>query len=679
MAKRRTGKRAGGRAEREFVSEAEDILERMRRELADLSDARSAGRAVDPELVNCLFRSAHSLKGLAGMFGLDPVHDLAHRLEDVLDGLRLGRIALEAPALGAIEAASALFAELLGDVGDPEALRGHGAAVATLLERIAAVQAAPGAQAPAPATPGVDPALLRALTEYEEHRLRENLARGRALAVVEAGFELASFEEGLAELSDALREVGELIATLPAPGESSGTGIQFSLLVASDCSAAELAELVGERAEVRMATPAASGPTPAGAPVAPAAGRETPETESLQSISESVRVDIRKLDELMNLVGELVVARGALGELVGRLLSDPATGRAGGDLARIHRDIERRLRELQHAVLDVRMVPLRQLFEKVSRVVRKLRNELGKDVRLDLRGAETELDKFLVEEIADPLMHVVRNALDHALESPEERRAVGKEAQGTIRLAAFQRGNHVVIEVSDDGRGIDVRALRERAEALGLLRPGEVVPDEDLLDLVFTPGISTRAQVSETSGRGVGMDVVRHNLGRLGGAVEVDSKPGVGTTVSMTLPITLAIVQSLIVGVGEQRFAIPLTSVQETLLLEESAIQHSEGRAILNLRGEVLPVRWLRRELGLPEGAAPARLHLVVAGVGESRLGLLVDRLEGQRDTVVKPIQGPLAALRGIAGATELPGQGAVLVLDVAALLADALGWREAA
>jgi two-component system chemotaxis sensor kinase CheA len=371
----------------------------------------------------------------------------------------------------------------------------------------------------------------------------------------------------------------------------------------------------------------------------------------------------------MNLVGEMVVQRGVLGDLVDELLSDGHVGRAANELAKVHKGLDRKLRELQAAVLDVRMVPLRQVFDKVSRVIRRLRNELGKDVRLEVRGADTELDKLIVEELVDPLMHVVRNALDHAIEPADERSAAGKPAFGTVRIEAFQRGNHVVIEVADDGRGIDVARVRARAEAVGLVDPHEALTENETLDLVFAPGISTCSEVTETSGRGVGMDVVRHNLTSLGGVVDVESIDGRGTTISMTLPITLAIVQSLVVVAADQRFAVPLSAVHETLLIDAASIQCSEGRELFNLRGDALPLRRLRAEFGLGPDVSAQKQFVVVLGMGEARIGLVVDSLDGQQDTVIKPIQGPIESVRGIAGATELGGHEPVLVLDVSSFL----------
>jgi two-component system, chemotaxis family, sensor kinase CheA len=705
MAQRPRKGRRGSKTDREFVSEAEEILDRMRQDLAELDEERVAGDDVDPDVVNRLFRAAHSLKGLAGLFGFDPIQDLAHRVEDILDGLRLGRVKLQLPVVALIDEAVHLFASLLEQVGNQEALAAAVQPIGQLAERIQAAREAPATSSEF-AELALDPSLLRALTEYEEHRLRENLRRGRHIWLVDATFEIISFEEGLSRLASAIREVGEVLSTLPTPGEAPEAQIRFSLLVASDAPTAEVVGRLGLPASaVRLvrpggapaaAAPPAAQPQPQPAPQHPApaapvlegeeedplgsreAGGESGHPESLKSISDTVRVDIHKLDELMNLVGELVIQRAALGDLVTRISSEAATARLGGDFAKVHKALDRKLRELQAAVLDVRMVPLSQVFDKVARVVRRLRVDLGKDVRLDLRGADTELDKLIVEELVDPLMHVVRNALDHAIEPRKERIERGKDPEGRIQIHAFQRGNHVVIAVSDDGRGIDTASLRAMAESKGIVQPGQTLSDREALDLIFVPGISTRSEVTETSGRGVGMDVVHTNLTALGGVVDVESTPGRGTTISMTLPITLAIIQSLIVVVGRQRFAVPLNAVHETLLISGSEIQRSEGRELLNLRGEALPLLRLAAEFNLTAAAPDAKPYVVVIGLGESRMGLVVDRLAGQQDTVIKPIQGPIPAVRGIAGATELGDQDPLLVLDVSTLLADAGRRREA-
>ncbi|MGI9431434.1 MAG: chemotaxis protein CheA, partial [Myxococcota bacterium] len=469
MAARRKTPSRRSKAHREFVSEAEEILERMRDGLSDLADQQTSSSEADPELINQLFRSAHSLKGLSGMFGLDGLGELAHHLEDVLDRVRLGRAGLDAAALGLLDESVALVAATLEKVesGTQDELLDR---VAEVIGRIDAWARAPE-PAPECAEVELDPAMLRALTEYEEHRLQENIRRGRRIQLVEASFDILAFEEGLAELTGAVREVGEVLSTLPSPGEGSESQIRFSLLVATDIPPGDLeARLDMPGASVRE-TLRAGGASGVGEPAAVSAADSTagpapdaaPELTSLKSISDTVRVDIRKLDELMNLVGELVVQRGALARIARELQALPETARLAADLDKVHKGFERKLQDLQSGVLETRMVPLRQVFDKLSRFVRRLRRDTEKEVRLELRGADTELDKLIVEELVDPLMHVVRNAFDHAIEDPEERRAAGKPAEGRIRIEASQRGNDVVITCSDDGRGVDPAVVRTRA------------------------------------------------------------------------------------------------------------------------------------------------------------------------------------------------------------------------
>jgi two-component system chemotaxis sensor kinase CheA len=711
-AKSKAESKAEAKDNQEFVSEAEEILERMFGDLSDLQEQRHPEREVDPDLVNQIFRSAHSLKGLAGMFGLDAIGELAHHLEDILDGLRLGRISFDSPAIALLDEGVALLASLMTGLergGDrcPDDVD----ATSAFIDRIEAALQLPAADVgDALEDLEINASLLRALTEYEEHRLRENLSRGRHIVMVDATFEITAFEEGLSELSAAVREVGEVVSTLPSPGDAPESQIRFSLLVASDIdheslrvrldfpntdvqsirsgtgSATDSESLGGTPNQDSNRPPEETGADAASAvesktadPSIQGSGSDAPEIESLRSISETVRVDIRKLDELMNLVGELVIQRNAIAAVASQLSSEAVTARTGAELTKTHRNLDRKLKELQAGVLDVRMVPLRQIFEKLSRVVRRLRRDVGKEVELEFSGADTELDKLIVEQLVDPLVHVVRNAFDHALESAEEREAAGKNPIGRIRVSALQRGNHVVIEIKDDGRGMDVDAIRAKAVANGLITENQTLSRGEILKLVFEAGLSTCDEVSTTSGRGVGMDVVRSNLTAMGGIVDIASVEGRGTTVSITLPITLAIIQALIVRIGVERFAIPLNSVLETMALEPEQIGHSEGREILNLRGEPLLLRRLSDEFGVEGAGRDERQFVVVLGMGEQRLGLLVDRLEGQQDTVIKPIKGPVQEIRGISGATELGDRTAILVIDVSTIIDDAVRRREAA
>jgi len=692
VAARRKSSSSQSKARREFVSESEEILEQMREDLSQLADQKASEAEIDPELVNRLFRSSHSLKGLSGMFGFDGMSELAHHLEDILDRLRMGRVVLDSQAIDLLEESLTLLAAMLEKVGDETAEAEIAGAITGLIARIDAWTLTPAQQSGELEELDIDSSMLRALTEYEEHRLRENIRRGLSIYVVEVSFEILAFEEGLAEIPNAIREVGEVLSTLPSPGETPESQIRFSLLTACQHDLEALAahlELPSSSVHVAW-RPSASGETPASEPRAPTAEQRKPprpaaasetrgEIESLKSISDTVRVDIRKLDELMNLVGELVMHRAEVASIADRLCADSSTVRIGSELAKVHKSLERKIGGLQTSVLEVRMVPLRQVFEKLARVVRRLRRDRDKEVRLEISGAETELDKLIVEGLVDPLMHVVRNAFDHAIESTADRAAAGKPLQGCIRLEASQRGNDVVIAVSDDGRGIDANALCQRAIERGVIPSAAELSEREILDLVFAPGLSTTAEVTETSGRGVGMDVVRANIGNLGGIVDVESESGQGTTVTITLPITLAIIQALIVGVADQRFAIPLNSVHETLLVDPAEIQRSEGREMLNLRGEALLLRCLQDEFSLGESPRASKQYAVVVRVGDARLGLLVDRLEGQQDTVIKVIQGPVPAVRGIAGATEFGDQGAVLVIDVSAVVEDAMRGRKSA
>ncbi|MEN8183188.1 MAG: chemotaxis protein CheA [Myxococcota bacterium] len=679
MAARRRTPRVS-KAQREFVSEAEDLLERLRQGLSDLGEAGEGG--ADPDLVNQLFRSAHSLKGLSGMFGFDALAELSHRLEDALDDLRMGRARVDGPVLPLIEESVAAFTAALAELGRGGDLESVAEATLDLRRRL---EEARGVLSDA-AIPAldVDESMLRALTEYEEHRLQENLRRGRRIHLVEACFEITSFDEGLQELSGAIREVGEVLSTLPSPGDTPESQIRFSILVAADVEPEDLtARLELSGGSVRgvgggLPSEAPSRAQAASRPSPPAARPSGVETGSLRSLSDTVRVDIRKLEDLMNLVGEIGIHRGSLGALAARMARDPATAQAGGELLKIHRALERKLQELQAGVLEVRMVPLRQVFEKLSRVVRRLRKDLSKEVRLEVRGADTELDKLIVEQLVDPLVHLLRNAFDHAIEASEERLAAGKNAEGRIGIDASQRGNHVVIQVRDDGRGIDPERVRARAIEQGVLGAEQSPSRAECLELIFEPGLSTCEAVTETSGRGVGMDIVRSNLQAMGGVVEVDSTQGRGTTFTLTLPITLAIIQALLVTVTDQTFAVPVNSVLETVSVADGQLQRSERRELLNLRGEPVPVLRLARVFELEERAGGGGFAVVV-GLGESKAALLVDRLEGQRDAVIKAIQGPIPQVRGIAGATEQGDRGAILVLDVSALVDDLAHRREAA
>ncbi|NIR13905.1 MAG: chemotaxis protein CheA, partial [Desulfobacterales bacterium] len=338
----------------------------------------------------------------------------------------------------------------------------------------------------------------------------------------------------------------------------------------------------------------------------------------------------------------------------------------------------RRLSELKDQVLQIRMVPVSQIYAKLGQALRRASRALEKDVLLEVFGEDTEIDKFLAEEVLDPLVHIVRNALDHGIETEKDRTALGKTRRGTIKIRSFQQGNNVVIEVSDDGRGINPEEVETKARDRGLIRKNQQLSTEDIFELLFRPGFSTSESVSEISGRGVGLDVVKEKLSALGGLVELKSRKGLGTTVILTLPITLAIVKAMIVRAGKDRFAVPLSSMSETLIMEKEKIREVEKTRYYDLRGEILPLKGLHELLGLRDNPAD-RPFAVVAGMGEKKIGLLVDELAGQQEIVIKPIGEYFEGVRYFAGAAEISRQEIILVLDIEAIVTDVLNQTRGA
>jgi two-component system chemotaxis sensor kinase CheA len=690
----------------EFVAEANEILETLARDLHVLEDA---GGDADPDLLNAVFRAAHSLKGLAGMFGEERISRLAHTAEDVLDRLRMGKLDLSPPVLDqlaeTVDVLQALLSETAKGVSS-EAVTERG----KLQQERLATLGAPTPVAPVDplSTLPLDPQIRAVFTEYEEHRLRENVKRGMALWKVRAAFDLSDFDVRLGELNARLKPHGEVISTLPSSEPTDPTGIAFDLIFGSRSAGLEL-EAAVQGLPVRVSSIAPGAPTednpppprkayPAPTPVAPPPAKvapvqvaaandeepssspreeERPGEQSLRSLTQTVRVDIARLDALMNAVGELLLIRAN----VGRLAESARQGAGvaltklwGQELWRESRMLERKLDELQKGILDVRMVPLGQVFDKLARLVRKIARDRGKDLEFKISGGDVELDKLLVEELSDPLMHLIRNSIDHGIEAPEVRESWGKPRRGTVSLRASQKGNHVVIEVADDGAGLSVERIREVAIQRGLItaQQADEMSHRELQNLIFLPGFSTAKQVSDLSGRGVGLDVVKTNLSNMSGMIDVTSELGQGTTMVLTLPVTLAIIRALIVSVSDRIYAVPLNSVLEIVAVPEDEIRTVERREVISLRGQTLAFSRLARMFGLPE--RPVKRHfVVVVGLAQERLGIAVDELLGQQDIVIKPLGGRLSHVTGISGATDLGNRQTVLVLDVGALVEEVI------
>lgn len=681
------GDQSSARAMKEFLAEAEEIIEKLNLELMALGDLVESGRQ-DPDLLNGIFRGAHSLKGLSGMFGFDDITGLSHHMESLLDALRLGKLSLSGSLVEVLFDAVEALTRLVDGKGEGNETQVD---VSPLMRRIDTIlHGEPEVNSNPLAQSGIDPELLKVLTEYEESRLLDNLKQGRHLLLVEVSFDLGSFDVRLADISDLLKTKGEVISTLPCSGATPDQ-IGFRLLFGSTVGLQEVKALSAAfGAKVESATDGGAKSESAGEvlfetpPPEPAVKAALPPVQvaeepvetgggSLRSISQSVRVDIEKLDLLMNIVGELVLSKGSIAAIAAQLRMEGPVDLAS-QLQKATRSLERRLDELQKGVMEVRMVPVAQLFDKMTRIVRRVSQEQGKKVQLQIDGSETELDKLIVEELSDPLMHMIRNAIDHGIETPAERRASGKPEQGCIALTAVQKGNHVVISVQDDGRGIDPEKVRRKAVQKGLINDGVEISREEVFQLLLAPGFSTRDEVSDLSGRGVGMDVVKNNIHALSGMLEMDSQVGLGTLMTITLPITLAIIKALIVKVCERTYAIPINSVLETLMVEPDHVRTIERRAVIDLRESTLPLLWLDEVFALPTTIdRDKKFFVTVVGLAEKRVGIVVDELLGQQDVVIKSLSSALATVKGIAGAAELGNQKTILVLDIGGLMNDSV------
>ena len=659
-----------GKAVKDFLAEAEEILDQLSLDLMSLSDYADGGEC-SPDLVNSVFRAAHSLKGLAGMFGFNEIAELGHHLENLLDALRLGKVELSQTVVSALFEAVELLGTLVKDAVEPGK---GGVDISGAMRRInACLSTEPKTQGSPLAGLNLPELVLNSMTEYEEHRLLENVKKGRCIYSIHVSLLLSSFDSELMELTEQLKQVGEVISTLPSASGGMEAGIDFEILFGSELGVSDLAPLIDrEHLTITKLGGEVAVQKPVTAPEEDFLVQSAEASVSAKSMSRTVRVDIGKLDLLMNIVGELVLSHSMISEVAARMRRSGLV-LPGQELAKAAKGLEKKLSELQKGVMEIRMIPVGQLFEKMSRIVRKISREQGKKVDLKLYGADTELDKLIIEDIADPMMHIVRNSIDHGIETPEQRRAVGKNEKGTITLSSFQKGNHVVIQMEDDGAGIDVARVKQKAIKLGVISSPDDVNDREALELIFRPGFSTNETVSEISGRGVGMDVVRTNIAALSGMIDLESFPGQGTRITITLPITLAIIKALIICTAGRTYALPITSVLESIIVERKEIMTVERKEVIQLREATLPLLRIADFFQLSGGAAPPEsFYVVVVGVAEKRLGLVVDDLLGQQDIVIKSIGETFAGFKGISGAADLGDQRTILVLDVGSIIGEA-------
>ncbi len=660
-----------------FRMEAAECLEAIEAGLLDLTHDLE-----NKDLVDAVFRGLHTLKGSGAMFGFEALAAFTHHCETAFDRVRKGEVPATAELVAAVLAAQDHMRAL---VEQPDADHGD-----TGQKLLAQLQAAVGgkaeakeATAPAAAAPAVAAPARKKTTWRIRFSLPANsMANGtNPLGLLD---ELRDLGECTVRANTAgIPPLADLVPTelyvsweVVLTSEQDRSAIDDVFIFVMDDMELDVQELTGPQAdpaEVKKdAAPIAAAsvaPVPAAAPEfrpveAVPAKRETPapaQAAAQAKAQENVRVPAERLDELMDRVGELVIAQSRLSQL--------ASSSSDIALRSVSEEIERLSGELRDTMMVLRMVPVGTLFSRFRRLVHDLARETGKVIELVTEGETTEVDKTVIERLADPLVHLVRNSIDHGLEPPAERLAAGKAEAGTVTLAARQSGGEVIISIKDDGRGINRDRVRAKAESSGLIAPGQPLSDQELLQLIFAPGFSTAAQITNLSGRGVGMDVVKKTVEALRGAIDIVSLPGQGSEVSLRIPLTLAIIDGLLVRVGSGRYVIPLSAVEECLELSLEEDLRSRGRSFISLRDSLVP--FLRLRDLFRTGTKPdVHQKVVVISTGTERVGLVVDQIIGDHQTVIKSMSKLHNDVATFSGATILGDGSVALILDVGHLVA---------
>ncbi len=633
----------------DFYAECDEHLNIVRQALTALEQKAS------PEetglLIEKLFRSFHSLKGIIGMVGIASAEQLAHRTEDYLRELSRRNVQLNAEGLDLLANSAHLLEQTVAAYREKQPMPVLGDILARFDAFLPSAPTSPEAKSEAASPP-------KAVLEGErlQRKIEEIVAKGFPVwkctfvpttALNEKGVNVSSIRERLVRY-------GEIIHSAPHIG---GGTIAFEFLLAASEIPSNFEEWQKEGVSFAQLSAVPPG-TPKAAPIAP----QTP-SNLFVAPSQFVRVELGRLDELMRVTGELVVQRARLEEQIARLAKSGADPRG---LQEVNLGFGRHFKELRETVMRLRMVPIAEIFDRLPFVVRDLTRGTKKKVRLEVRGQQTELDKYVVEQLKDPLLHLVRNALSHGIEEPEERIAAGKPAEATLTLSAKAVGETVIIEISDDGRGIDRARVIARATELGVPLP-EQLDDSGILELICRPGFSTRDEADRSAGRGVGMDVVTSTLQELGGNMSLHSEPGKNTRFTLRLPLTLLITEALIVSSGDQQYAIPQSSVEEVLQIEEKNVKRMERAELVSVRGSALPLVRLRGVFGFGKSDR-AMPSVLVSQSDRGRVGLVVDRIIGQRQIVVRSIRDPLIHVPGVIGATELGDGRPLLILDPIAI-----------
>ena len=673
-----------------FLDESHEHLQSLNEGLLRLEENMEEISAV-----NDIFRNAHTLKGMSATMGFAKIAELTHEMEDVLDLVRKEQLKLNEDIMDTLFKCLDSLEQMVDSVGNGEAE--DVVDVSDLVAKLSSISK--GTPAPAAATPAAADSAAPAASEGDSAKSVDLELDDIDLDVMkkakEAGMNMFHVKVTLMEtcvlkaarsvmVMHALDEIGDVIKSIPPAEDLEQEKFErsFDVVIATGGDAQAVQNAVDTVSEIEdvlvepldpdkvgksEAPASAAPPAPAAKAAAPAAKKEAAKPAAApakkQHQSQSVRVDIEKLDTLMNLMGELVINKVRL-EQIGQ------THRLS-DLMETLEQMDRVTGDLQNIVMKVRMVPVSAVFNRFPRMVRDVSKELGKDINLTIEGEETELDRTVIDEIGDPIMHLLRNSLDHGVESPDAREAKGKPRTGEVGLIARHEGNNVVIMITDDGAGIDASKIRRKAVEKGMVTQSEAdsLDDADAVRLIFLPGFSTAEQITDISGRGVGMDVVRSKIEALSGHVDVETHIDEGSVFKIKLPLTLAIIQAMLVRVQEEMYAIPLTSIDSTINIEPSDIQTVQNKEVIVLRGEIIPIIRMEEALQVPHTKDSDEHFVVVVHAGEAKAGIVVDNLIGQQEIVIKTLGNLFAGLKLFGGATVLGDGRVALILDVATMI----------
>ena len=626
----------------DFLIEAFELIEQIDHDLVELES-----NPEDLELLNRIFRVAHTVKGSSSFLNFDVLTELTHHMEDVLNKARKGELKITPDIMDVVLESVDMMKGLLESIRDSGSDSAAGIDIKNICVRLTQISEgeAPSAAAEAPAAaPAPEP-----VKEPEP-----------AVPAEEAAPEVSDAELSKLSDSEVEAEIERLLKVRKAEDQ-----------------ARRASKGIAPKSPEEIAPATSAAPAPAAKP-APSrerdADKKVPAASSSSAVAQeqTIRVEVKRLDHLMNLIGELVLGKNRLLKIYDDVEERYEGEKFLEELNQVVSSLSLVTTDIQLAVMKTRMLPIAKVFNKFPRMIRDLSRDLGKQIDLEISGEETELDKSIVEEIGDPLVHIIRNSCDHGIEDPETRKAMGKPEKGLVQLKAYNEGNHIVVEIVDDGKGLDADMLKSKSIEKGIIteREADAMSEKEAFGLIFRPGFSTAAKVTNVSGRGVGMDVVKTNIEKLNGIIDIESEVGKGTVMKLKIPLTLAIIQSLLVGTQEEFYAIPLASVLETVRVPIDDIYTIDGKNVLRLRDEVLSLVRLSDVFGVEKVFDGGdHTYVVIIGVAEAKLGIIVDTLVGQEEIVIKSMGDYLQNIPGIAGAT-IRGDGRVtLIIDVGAMM----------